>query len=258
MTTKCDFCGKEVYLPFVCKYCGGKFCVEHRLPENHNCPSLKKARPPPEKHELLEIEAKSRSRLDSALESVSSLFTAFEKCNLSQAILVLLTLILMEFINLRASVMREIILAILFPTLIVFVYILIPEFFSRKIRAGLHFEVSTLGLIFSIITSMLPIKVIYFGNFVESSLPFLSTAWVLYFVQILSLEVLYFTLAYFRRFSLVAEYFSIISLYLAIFTLIPLGNTSGNKVLKWNKWTYATLILMLLLLFVTSNFIFNF
>ncbi len=38
---KCDYCGKEVALPFICPYCGGKFCVEHHLPENHNCPGLK-------------------------------------------------------------------------------------------------------------------------------------------------------------------------------------------------------------------------
>lgn len=34
---KCEFCGKEDYLPFKCRYCGGYFCIEHRLPENHNC-----------------------------------------------------------------------------------------------------------------------------------------------------------------------------------------------------------------------------
>jgi len=34
----CEHCGDEMgYLPFKCKYCGGTFCKEHRLPENHNC-----------------------------------------------------------------------------------------------------------------------------------------------------------------------------------------------------------------------------
>jgi len=37
---KCDYCGKEVALPFKCPYCGGKFCIEHHLPENHECPGL--------------------------------------------------------------------------------------------------------------------------------------------------------------------------------------------------------------------------
>ncbi|RLI75320.1 rhomboid family intramembrane serine protease [Archaeoglobales archaeon] len=39
---KCDICGKKEYLPFKCKYCGGTFCIEHRLPEKHNCVGFKK------------------------------------------------------------------------------------------------------------------------------------------------------------------------------------------------------------------------
>ncbi len=34
---KCQFCGKEESLPFVCNYCAGSFCSEHRLPEAHAC-----------------------------------------------------------------------------------------------------------------------------------------------------------------------------------------------------------------------------
>lgn len=35
--SKCEYCGAEVELPFECNFCGGYFCLEHRLPENHNC-----------------------------------------------------------------------------------------------------------------------------------------------------------------------------------------------------------------------------
>jgi Zn-dependent protease len=34
---KCDYCGVEEPLPFVCNYCGGAFCSNHRLPEAHAC-----------------------------------------------------------------------------------------------------------------------------------------------------------------------------------------------------------------------------
>jgi Zn-dependent protease len=34
---KCEFCGKDEALPFVCNYCGGVFCADHRLPEAHQC-----------------------------------------------------------------------------------------------------------------------------------------------------------------------------------------------------------------------------
>lgn len=42
-TSKCDYCGKEELLPFNCPFCYGKFCGDHRLPENHSCRNL----PPP-------------------------------------------------------------------------------------------------------------------------------------------------------------------------------------------------------------------
>ncbi|MFA5332135.1 MAG: AN1-type zinc finger protein [Methanoregula sp.] len=37
---RCDFCGKNVSLPFHCQYCGKDFCDEHRLPPNHACTNL--------------------------------------------------------------------------------------------------------------------------------------------------------------------------------------------------------------------------
>jgi Zn-dependent protease len=34
---KCEYCGRDESLPFVCNYCGGAFCADHRLPEAHQC-----------------------------------------------------------------------------------------------------------------------------------------------------------------------------------------------------------------------------
>ena len=43
MAILCDICGKSTeYLPFVCRRCHGNFCSEHRLPENHSCPNLRR------------------------------------------------------------------------------------------------------------------------------------------------------------------------------------------------------------------------
>jgi len=38
--TTCDVCGKQTNMPYHCNHCGGSFCAEHRLPENHDCPGL--------------------------------------------------------------------------------------------------------------------------------------------------------------------------------------------------------------------------
>jgi uncharacterized protein YkwD len=42
----CEHCGKEVMLTFICAYCGKNYCVEHRLPESHQCAHLPMAPPP--------------------------------------------------------------------------------------------------------------------------------------------------------------------------------------------------------------------
>ena len=36
----CDVCGEEVNMPYNCGSCGGTYCSDHRLPENHSCPGL--------------------------------------------------------------------------------------------------------------------------------------------------------------------------------------------------------------------------
>lgn len=36
----CDVCGTHVDMPYNCRRCGGVYCGEHRLPENHNCVGL--------------------------------------------------------------------------------------------------------------------------------------------------------------------------------------------------------------------------
>jgi membrane associated rhomboid family serine protease len=36
----CDACGRTENMPYHCRHCGGTFCGEHRLPENHDCPGL--------------------------------------------------------------------------------------------------------------------------------------------------------------------------------------------------------------------------
>jgi Zn-dependent protease len=41
---KCEACNQDTLMPFQCPYCGGQFCSEHRLPENHKCPKIDAAR----------------------------------------------------------------------------------------------------------------------------------------------------------------------------------------------------------------------
>ncbi|MEE9594209.1 MAG: AN1-type zinc finger protein [Candidatus Hydrothermarchaeales archaeon] len=38
----CSYCSAEESMPFTCKFCGGLYCADHHLPENHGCIGLEK------------------------------------------------------------------------------------------------------------------------------------------------------------------------------------------------------------------------
>lgn len=40
MPARCEQCGSEEYMPYACKFCQGRYCAAHRLPENHGCAGL--------------------------------------------------------------------------------------------------------------------------------------------------------------------------------------------------------------------------
>ncbi|AGK61385.1 Uncharacterized protein with SCP/PR1 domains [Archaeoglobus sulfaticallidus PM70-1] len=44
---RCDWCGKNTYLPYKCRYCGGFFCEDCRLPPNHDCKNIEDWKTPP-------------------------------------------------------------------------------------------------------------------------------------------------------------------------------------------------------------------
>jgi len=60
---KCQYCGKNIDLPFKCPFCGGYFCADHRLPENHGCSELARvrARKPPVNENSYQQKAESEA-----------------------------------------------------------------------------------------------------------------------------------------------------------------------------------------------------
>ncbi len=78
---RCRVCGKVVKpLPYICSFCGGVFCAEHRLPEKHSCPELKRLRQPLESTLMEELPAiiaefeSARQRREGLLEKFKRKF----------------------------------------------------------------------------------------------------------------------------------------------------------------------------------------
>jgi membrane associated rhomboid family serine protease len=75
----CDRCGAQESMPYQCRMCGGTYCAEHRLPENHDCPGQENWNDPGGVFDsgfdatVEESESSVRGRLAAALPSTRGL-----------------------------------------------------------------------------------------------------------------------------------------------------------------------------------------
>ena len=94
---KCEYCGKEVLLPFKCPYCGGLFCAEHRLPEKHECLFLpkkrfwyQKQRRDIERREQMESEKLIEKPIEKPSQKPSSLGKALKEASIAVLVIAIL------------------------------------------------------------------------------------------------------------------------------------------------------------------------
>lgn len=83
--TRCEPCGAEVDLPFICAYCGRSYCVYHRLPEAHSCSNLPLARAPP-------VSLRGRAAVRPRRSFAAVNITAFKGSELQQLLIAWLVL----------------------------------------------------------------------------------------------------------------------------------------------------------------------
>ena len=86
---KCEYCGKEVLLPFKCPYCGGLFCAEHRLPEKHECLFLPKKRFWYQKQRRV-IERREQMKREKLSEKPSGLGKALKEASIAVLVIAIL------------------------------------------------------------------------------------------------------------------------------------------------------------------------
>ncbi|GAB7013805.1 rhomboid family intramembrane serine protease [Halolamina salina] len=105
----CDECGKQENMPYECRRCGGSFCAEHRLPENHDCPGLEWDDPVGVFDQAEERDAGSTggSRLG-VRERARSLWRSYVRNNATFVLLLLMWVTWIVQLGLRAFEMRGI------------------------------------------------------------------------------------------------------------------------------------------------------
>lgn len=250
---KCNFCDKEVTLPYTCPYCGGEFCVEHHLPENHNCPNLKEATPPSAKPPT-----SGASSINEGEES-PSLFpfrehnkapfrTIKRKFNFSSKEVFHLTIaaILTALVALSFDWGRS--FRNPFPSLLLAVIMVISfvlheiahKFTAQRFGIWAEFRLMWFGVLLTLF-SLIP------GSFIK----FLAPGAVMIAsptnkeengkisisgpIINLTLGVLFLTLFLFSPSQYIFHVGFFLNGFIAFFNLLPIAILDGRKVLRWNK-----------------------
>lgn len=245
----CQKCGKETLLPFRCPYCGGYFCSEHRLPENHECLRMDLARAP-KRGELQLIQQTPRSYEYTVtyipVESKRKLyFSVKEIKHLILAALLVLAIGLSLWISPKTAIIRN-------PfTLLTFALVLMTSFFVHEFahkfaaqKEGLwaEFRLISFGIILTVISIISPLfKIIspgavFIAGFADKrKIGKISLAGPSVNI-ILSLVLITLWLITQNPIMLYGAAFNA---WIALFNLIPLGILDGFKVFVWNKTLWA-------------------
>lgn len=254
---KCEKCGKEVFLPFKCPYCGGYFCSEHRLPENHDCPRMELARAP--KKETKPIVVQKQKPHEYAI-SYSPRFQA-KKFQFSQKELKHLTvgaLLVMgvglsfipQFLDLSELTKPEILLSlVIIFTFSFFVHEIAHKLSAQRYGLWAEFRLTLFGALLTLL-SMIPFAffkiispgaVMIAGPITKEQAGKTALAGPLTNITLSTICTCTAVAAMgaSSTVAVIARFGTWINAIIALFNLIPFGILDGFKVFRWNKPVWA-------------------
>ena len=253
----CDRCGRDIYMPFRCNYCGGYFCDEHRLPEFHECRGVRWGEgainlgraEPSRSPESFYSPYQTRAR------GSPYRFSGREIRDLAISLLIIAAIPFMWLGTRRPVILLG---AIGIFSAAFLVHELAHKFSAQRLGYHAEFRINTLGLFITLLSFLSPVKVVapgavivyapMFGrHFGKISLagPLTNIAQsVLYlFISLLTLNRLVYSLAFIGI---------SINGVLALFNLIPFGLFDGAKIYAWDRKIWLATAVAAGLLFLYS------
>lgn len=259
---KCDYCGKDESLPFVCNYCGGAYCPEHRLPEAHQCRGdLTQKRTvvaPPQT--TFSWQAGPATTYPSS-QARRSVYSRIEVRDIIIAWLALGLAFSISLLSGSGKLFGGGVNASLFSTALLLSLVTVGpgfvfhelshKFVAQRYGFWAEFRMWPMGLLFALVTSIAgfifaaPGATYISGmNISKEENGRISIAGPLVNVLIGSLFLPLAFLEPSGSFLLtVGAYGSYINFFLAAFNLIPFGPLDGSKVLRWNVPIWAVTFL---------------
>ncbi len=249
---KCQKCGQETYLPFQCPYCGGHFCNDHRLPENHMCQNIDNARKIRNDDSMMAKGASSYKYTVSfgqpQLVKRHVYFSPKELKHLGIAALLVVGVGLSAGLYIGYSGMSVMLVLAASAT------ILATSFFVHEIahkvtaqRRGLwaEFRLTTWGAVMTLVFMVLPTPfklispgaVMISGSTSTEEIGRISIAGPLTNIVLSTMLLAAFLIP--GSYSAILLLGALLNGYIALFNLIPIGILDGFKIFNWNKKIWA-------------------
>jgi len=263
---KCQYCEKNVVLPFKCPFCSQHYCTEHRLPENHECPEYWRAKIPREQPPLIirderretpQYEYKVTYTPPQILRPYR--FSPMEIRHLALSALLVMGVGLSVILQVRFGLIT-IRPEILVSLAVVFTFAFILHELAHKLvaqRYGLwaEYRLTLIGALITMLSIVSPIKFISPGAVVIAGPMRRDIAGITGLAGPLTnlalsglFAVLYPFNGLVRTVAMLGVAFNA---WIALQNLIPFGVLDGAKVFRWNKavWSVAFIISVALTIF---------
>ena len=262
---KCEYCGKEVVLPFRCPYCKKYFCYEHRLPENHGCKELRSRFYVPR----LTPRAPTRTLTQASMAKpkFSDVFKMTSPTEIKHLAVGLAVFALIGFSMLVESIPIFLLKPdILFLTLTgmlasFLIHELAHKLAAQRMGYWAEFRLSISGLFMTLLSIILPIKIVAPGAVKVIGLRFskedVGKVALMGPLTNVVQAVIYIALRRFVAFgSLMYEamlVLAILNLSLALFNLIPFGPLDGAKVFRWSRSVWFSVLVSVLAVWLSLS-----
>ena len=259
---KCQICGIEVTLPYNCPYCGGQFCSQHRLPENHTCPQISRARTQSQ-YTAKEVITQTGSGYNYSFNFNSqptktrrrSAFSSKELKHISIAALLVMGIGISIglYVNFGAgyAVWTKGMIAVFSVCILssFLVHELAHKFTAQKRGLWAEFRLTITGALLTFISVFVPFKVIAPGAMMISGTSdrrgILKISIAGPITNIIFAAVFYavaFTLPL-TNYSYIFMVIGFVNSFMAVFNLIPFGVFDGYKIFSVDKKAWAIIFI---------------
>jgi Zn-dependent protease len=232
-------------MPFRCPYCGNHYCPEHRLPENHNCKEIWKAKNPPPQ---TPAQGTYQHTITTYAPIIPKKALAFSKKEL-QHITIGTALVMAVGMSITLEIALNLNIALTlaaFFTASFLIHEIAHKITAQRYGLWAEFRLTLWGALITLISIISPLKLIspgavmVSGSFVDKKImgktAIAGPATNILLATIFATIALTTTNTTIYAITIITAY---INAFLATFNLIPFGILDGYKIFFWNKTIWA-------------------